>query len=53
MTSSLWRPFNPNPRGLLVGNCTDTAVKNYQKANGLTADGVIGQNTWQCLLGIH
>lgn len=26
MTSSLWRPFNPNPRGLLVGDCTVRSI---------------------------
>ena len=34
------------------GNGTDTAVKKYQKAKGLTADGIVGANTWNKLLGI-
>lgn len=31
------------------GNVTKTAVINFQKANGLTADGVVGSNTWKKL----
>lgn len=34
------------------GNGTMTAVKNYQKNNGLTADGVVGPATWNKLLGV-
>ena len=34
------------------GNGTDKAVKAYQKANGLTADGIAGKNTWGKLLGL-
>lgn len=32
------------------GQKTKTAVKNLQKANGLTVDGIVGQNTWKTLL---
>lgn len=35
----------------VFGNDTVTAVKAFQKANGLTADGVVGQKTWSKLLG--
>lgn len=34
------------------GKGTQTAVKAYQKKNGLNADGVIGLNTWRKMLGI-
>ncbi|MDP4144478.1 MAG: N-acetylmuramoyl-L-alanine amidase [Bacillota bacterium] len=34
------------------GPITRTAVINFQKAHGLTPDGVIGQNTWKALLGL-
>ena len=26
MSASLWQPFNPNPRGLLVGDCTVRSI---------------------------
>ncbi len=32
------------------GTNTDHAVRAYQKAHGLTVDGIIGQNTWNKLL---
>jgi zinc D-Ala-D-Ala carboxypeptidase len=31
------------------GPATLTAVKQFQRGNGLTADGVVGANTWQKL----
>lgn len=34
------------------GNDTFAAVKKYQKANGLTADGIVGPKTWVKLLGV-
>ena len=34
------------------GSLTDAAVKAYQRANGLTQDGIVGQKTWNKLLGI-
>lgn len=34
------------------GSNTDTAVRSYQKKNGLTVDGIVGTNTWNKLLGI-
>ena len=33
------------------GNDTDKAVREFQKKKGLSADGVIGKNTWSALLG--
>jgi len=32
------------------GTQTENAVINYQKNNGLVADGIVGQNTWKSLL---
>lgn len=34
------------------GSNTDKAVRAFQKANGLTVDGIVGKNTWAKLLGI-
>lgn len=34
------------------GNSTVTAVKKYQKRNNLTADGVVGINTWKKIVGV-
>lgn len=34
------------------GDGTYNAVKTFQKAKGLTPDGIIGQNTWKKLLGL-
>lgn len=34
------------------GSATDSAVRKYQKANGLTVDGYCGPKTWAKLLGI-
>lgn len=34
------------------GKNTYSAVKRYQKAKGLTQDGIVGQNTWRKLLGL-
>lgn len=34
------------------GSATDKAVKAYQKAEGLTVDGICGPNTWAKLLGV-
>ena len=44
-----------NSAGLLVdgyfGTLTDTAVRNFQKKKGITADGIVGPVTWGKLLG--
>ena len=34
------------------GTGTASAVKKYQKAKGLTADGIVGEKTWKKLLGV-
>lgn len=43
-----------NKAGLSIdgdfGSMTQTAVKNYQKARGLEADGIVGKQTWTQLL---
>ena len=33
----------------IFGNLTDEAVRDFQKANGLTVDGIVGEKTWQAL----
>ena len=33
------------------GTKTQNAVKSYQKSNGLSVDGIVGNNTWSSLLG--
>ncbi len=33
------------------GSGTESAVKKFQKAKGLSADGIIGTDTWNKLLG--
>lgn len=35
----------------IFGTKTLAAVRQYQEANGLTVDGVVGKNTWKKLLG--
>lgn len=35
----------------IFGTRTLAAVRQYQEANGLTVDGVVGKNTWKKLLG--
>ncbi len=34
------------------GSATDSAVRKYQKAKGLTQDGIVGKNTMRCLMGV-
>ena len=36
----------------IFGSGTKQAVINYQKSKGLSADGIVGQNTWRKLLGL-
>lgn len=41
-----------NPIDGIFGSLVDAAVCSYQKSNGLTADGIVGQQTWNKLLGV-
>ena len=41
-----------NPIDGDFGTKTDSAVRSYQDKNGLTVDGIVGQNTWSKLLGV-
>ena len=34
----------------IFGSDTDTAIKKYQKAQGLSADGIVGKDTWKALI---
>ena len=34
----------------IFGDCTEQAVKQFQKANGLEEDGIVGKDTWRYLL---
>jgi len=43
--------FSPGKRDGIFGTKTLTAVRQYQQANGLTVDGIVGKNTWKKLLG--
>ena len=36
----------------IFGSGTKQAVINYQRSKGLSADGIVGQNTWRKLLGL-
>jgi peptidoglycan hydrolase-like protein with peptidoglycan-binding domain len=35
----------------IFGTKTLAAVRQFQQANGLTVDGIVGKNTWKKLLG--
>jgi hypothetical protein len=41
-----------DPRGVdgIFGQHTETAVRNFQRAQGLVVDGIVGPNTWSRLL---
>lgn len=41
--------FNPGKVDGKMGGNTDRAIKQFQKAEGLKADGVVGQRTWDKL----
>lgn len=42
--------YNPGTADGKFGSQTEAAVKAFQRDNGLTADGVVGQKTWAVLL---
>ncbi|MDO7281751.1 peptidoglycan-binding domain-containing protein [Shouchella clausii] len=41
---------NPGPFDGHFGDGTEKAVRAFQKAKGLTVDGIAGKNTWKALL---
>jgi len=41
--------YNPGPADGKIGKRTESAIRRFQKAKGLTADGVVGPKTWQKL----
>ena len=43
------RGFNPGSADGIFGDNTDSAVKQFQQANSLSVDGVVGPNTWKAL----
>lgn len=44
--------YNTNGIDGIFGNGTYNAVRQFQKDNKLSADGIVGQNTWRKLLGL-
>lgn len=44
--------YNTNGVDGIFGNGTHNAVIQYQKSKGLTADGIVGKNTWRKLLSL-
>lgn len=51
LTKLVQRVVGVEPDGL-CGNNTAAAIKIWQKANGLTADGCVGINSWKKMLGV-
>ena len=44
--------YNTNGVDGIFGSGTDNAVRLFQKSNRLTADGIVGKNTWRKILNI-
>ena len=44
--------YGTNGMDGIFGNDTKNTVIKYQKSKGLSADGIVGQNTWRKLLNI-
>lgn len=44
--------YNTNGVDGIFGNGTCSAVREFQKARGLSIDGIVGQNTWRKLLNL-
>ena len=44
--------YNTNGVDGIFGNGTKNTVIKYQKSKGLSADGIVGKNTWRKLLGL-
>lgn len=42
--------FSPGSADGIFGSLTETAVKNFQRSRGLSADGIVGSQTWEALL---
>ena len=51
ITKLLQEKLNISADGIFGGG-TKSRVINYQKSKGLTADGIVGKNTWRKLLGM-
>ncbi|MDY7222096.1 N-acetylmuramoyl-L-alanine amidase [Halalkalibacterium halodurans] len=45
------RGFNPGQIDSIFGGKTESAVRKFQRDNGLTVDGIVGPKTWAALLG--
>ena len=48
-TALLKAGFDPGPLDGRLGKKTRTAIKEFQKKNGLATDGVVGERTWAAL----
>ena len=45
------RGYDPKGFDGIFGSGCEAAVQNFQRAQGLSVDGVVGKNTWEALLG--
>ena len=51
ITKLIQEKLGINDDGIFGAN-TEIAVKNYQRTNGLSVDGIVGHNTWKKLLNL-